>query len=512
MNLIKFRTIKFSYQVFITYLLFFVFIKAVLSHIISSSGLCYDGSYVLLRMILDNSFYFNETSRIFFHALYQLPIWIFIKFFPSNSLSLATQFFSFSLIWIHIFSLTGCWLILPKHKKIYIFFPLFAFLVGPLIALSYSLSISLSVFSYIWLTAFVIYYSDLSLTKHKIILCLIPLPLFFSHELMSYASPLLILLCLLKRNYKKTTGNKIVISALIFCFVITFFIAVYFIIFPAWDRNRDSFFFHLLKLSFLYDLKKNIYVYVCSAFTLVFISFISNLHFSFKNISLILLSLISVTINSLLLFHQLDFFQIFPLNSFLPDDSNRIYIFFILPFTLLLWFLFEKKIFQFKNQKLFLTLCLISSIALVKWRMEMNYKFYNSQEKFSENFQFYKGIHEDKILEEFSFYSNYFVTCGYMISPASLIFPRKNQLKAVILNSPNPECITACQNKKQWKPYHSFDYNFNLKKEQNLYCKKRCIEYANDYSDISWDKVIENKNKFFDFTYLRKHFKEWYNF
>ena len=485
--------------------LLIVFITAILSHIIFSSSLCYDGSYILLRMALDSSFYFNEKGRLFFHALYQLPIWLFINFFPSNSLSLLTKVFSFSLIWIHIFSLIGCWLILPKNKKNYIFFPLFAFLVGPLTALDYSLSVSLSVFSYVWFTAFVTCYSDLSSTKHKIILFLTPLPLFFSHELMSYASPLLILLCFLKTNYKKTNVNNTIIAGLILCFLITFFIAVYFIIFPAWSKNRDSFLQHLLKLSFLYKAEKNhilLHIYMISALVLVIIPFISNLYqfclklsnnqsvsknfsikmknsdkiniYSFlKIIPLIFISSISIIINILLLFPHLDFFHEFFAYSIRPNDTNRIYIFFILPFTLFLWFLFEKKIIQFRNQNIFLTMCLISSISLVKWRVEMDYKFYNTQNFFSKHFQSYKGIHEEKTLHEFSFYSQYLLSCPYMISPSSLVFPRTNRIKAIILNPPNPQCLTACQNKKKWKPYYTFDHSFHSQKEQNLYCKKK---------------------------------------
>ena len=111
--------------------LFIVFIIAILSHVLFSVGLHYDGSVILKQMIFNNSFSFYETSRRVFHFLYQIPAWLFIRFAPSDSLYLLAQVFSFGLIWIHIFSIMGCWLILPREKKSYIFFPLFAFLVGP---------------------------------------------------------------------------------------------------------------------------------------------------------------------------------------------------------------------------------------------------------------------------------------------------------------------------------------------------------------------------------------------
>ena len=108
-----------SYWYFISLLLFIVFIVALFFHVIFSVGLDYDGSFILGNMIFSKSFSFFETSRLFFHFLYQLPAWLFIRFSSSDSLSLLTQVFSFGLIGIHIFSLIGCWLIsfCQKIKK-----------------------------------------------------------------------------------------------------------------------------------------------------------------------------------------------------------------------------------------------------------------------------------------------------------------------------------------------------------------------------------------------------------
>ena len=98
-------------------------ITVLASHILFSVGL-YDGSMNLLDMIKKNRF-FSEQSRNFFHTLYLLPAYLFIKISSSESLSLIIYVFSFGLIWIHILSLLGCYLILPKNKKHLIFFPLF---------------------------------------------------------------------------------------------------------------------------------------------------------------------------------------------------------------------------------------------------------------------------------------------------------------------------------------------------------------------------------------------------
>ena len=153
-------------------------------------------------------FFFSEKARLFFHFLYQIPAYLFIKFSPSSSLSLLTQVFSFGLIWIHIFSLFVCYIILPENKKNFIFFPLFSFFTGPAIALSISISIALSVYSYVWMTAFVIHYSKLSNKSHQFLFFLTPLPLLFSYELMAYMAYFLIFLCWNKHKKETNSYNK----------------------------------------------------------------------------------------------------------------------------------------------------------------------------------------------------------------------------------------------------------------------------------------------------------------
>ena len=332
---------RYSYQFFTSFFLVTAFIFAIISHTIFSRGLSYDGVLNLKGMILHNSFYFNETSRLFFHFLYQLPARLFIAFSSSDSLSLLSQIFSFGLIWIHIFSVVGCWLILPKDKKDYIFFPFFAFLVGPLTALDHSISISLSVFSYVWFVAFTIYYSDFSLKRHKVLFVLAPFPLLLSHELMSYTSFFLIFLCILKNNYQKTFMNKVILTNLILFFIFIFFTAVYFIIFPNNPNNRNDFLSGLLSLKFLYS-GKALHLYIMSAFILIIIPFFQLFRSSIlKWLLLTYFGFMSLTVNAMLFFFGLDNFlyQIHPDYFYpYPANCNRVWVCLILPVTLLLWF------------------------------------------------------------------------------------------------------------------------------------------------------------------------------
>ena len=127
-------------------------ITVLLSHILFSVGL-YDGPVNLFEMILYEKIQILEISRAIFEIFQSFFALIFITKFSSSSIPLLIWLFSFGLIWIHIFSLLGCYFILPKQQKNMIFFPLFAFFIGPVISLHISISVGLSVCSYVWLLA-----------------------------------------------------------------------------------------------------------------------------------------------------------------------------------------------------------------------------------------------------------------------------------------------------------------------------------------------------------------------
>lgn len=506
----KIKINRYSYEFLISYFFFLVFLSAIFSHIIFSVGLHHDGATTLVNMIFDNSFDFFERSRLFFHFLYEIPAWVFIKFVPSDSLSFLSRIFSFGLVWIHIFSITGCWIILPQDKKNYIFFPLFAFLLGPLTALDHSISVSLSVFSYVWFVSFVIHYSNLSINNHKILFFLSPLPLLLSHELMSYVSLFFLFLCFLKIRSEIKIINRTIIASFILFFLIIFFVSVYFILFPASIGNRERFLSGLLSFEFLFNKNRVIYPYIASALILVIIPFFQFLHLSLLRIlCLSIAGFMSLTVNAILLLSDPNhfLFQLLPYHLY-PVTYNRMWVFFILPFTLLLWFLFEKKKIYFKRQKIFLTLCLISSISFLKWRVEMDYKFYQFQKQFVKNIQSYKGIVRNKNEKDFSFLSEKLLNfySSDLFFSASLIFPRSREVKTIVLNPAHPDCLIACEKGQNWITYYEFNNNnFDSKEKQLLYCKKKCLSYTN----LEFDKRIKTINtRFFDFTSLKEDIKK----
>ena len=175
--------------------------------------------------------------------------------------------------------------------------------------------------------------------------------------------------------------------------------------------------------------------------------------------------------------------------------------------TLFLWFLFEKKVFQFKAQKIFLTLCLISAVSLLKWRVQTDYTFYKLQKQFSQNLKFYTGIIGKEEVKNFSFTpeSLSIFYWGYFSVAGSIIFPRSYKIEAIVLNSPHPGCLTACKIGQNWgTDYYRFDSNFASKKEKAIYCKRKCMSYANREFDT---KILTINTRFFDLSSIKEHFK-----
>ena len=242
-----------------------------------SRGLEEDGSHNLVKLILENQLIHHEVSRLFFNIFHQMPAWLFIKFSSSENLSVLAQIYSFSLIGLHILSLSICYFVLPPHYKKLIFFPLFAFVTGPLTTLGISVSVALSVCSYVWMTAYVIYYSNLSNKIHQALFIITPLPLLFSHELMAYMAWPLIGLCLLKAKTETHLFNNLIIKFITAFFLYTSTISIMFIF--AVDPLRINSFYKfknsLWNLEFLFS-NQSVNLLILIALLLKF-SFLCNL-------------------------------------------------------------------------------------------------------------------------------------------------------------------------------------------------------------------------------------------
>ena len=423
------------------------------SHTLFSAGLNHGGVFDLLHMVFNNKFFFLERCRYFFHTLYQLPAYFFIKFSSISSLALLNQVFSFGLIWIHIFSLLICYFIIPKNKKHFIFFPLFGFFVGPVVALGISLSVALSVCSYVWLTAFIIYYSDLSKKIHRVVFILIPLPLLLSHELMSYMAWPLIFLCRDKNKREKTLFNKALIVSVIFYLLITSFVQISTIFSHVLLMNPSSsltnFIESLINFRFLFNESK-IALPVIFSMLILLSAYIDFFNLPMKGRILNILGIMMVAgflflIIIVPVFHLKDnflFYFAYELRAYPPVIA--------LPLSLLFWWLCEKqKINIQKNSKTFLLSCIFCCLSLTFFRLSSDGMFYKHQMKFSQQLKKCKGLLNWKEHKNnFQFVYDVYDVYNWESFERSLIYPRSKVIEAVLPYS-YPECIEDCKKKKK---------------------------------------------------------------
>lgn len=444
-------------------------------HTLLSRGLDYDGAYALISVVAEGTFSHWDPARIVFSTLSELPAWLFIKLSSSFSLSLLTILYSFGLIWVHIISIVGCFLILPKDKKQLLFFPLFGFLTGPLPALGMSVSMALSVCSYVWLVAFIIYYSNLSIWNHRLFVALAPLPLILSHELMSYMAFPLIALCIVK--YKKEPGflNRKLIESVTLALVISSALAFWFpFIAEVNIDNRAGFLHSLINFRFIYSplqgfnlpviisiclilflnlcaitlKKENQVIFKGKAkgdsknFLTMFLSqFFTRAWFKLRNtVPLFLFILISV----------LSSFLIFNSNTFgVSGPNTRVWPpCFALPLGLTLWWFLKDKEIQFRIHRWFLLSLVLASVVLTLWRVQSDWEFYKHQKEFSKVLSTFQGIVEWSDVE--SAFQNIPLKrkIGWTMTAASLLYPRSQTVRSVLIE-PYFLCKRQCA---RWSP------------------------------------------------------------
>ena len=427
---------------FINRLLILGTFTCLMSQVFLSRGLGLDGVHTLYKITFEQSFYFIETARMLTHLFQQLPSLLFIKFSSSNSIGLLTQVFSFGLIWIHILSFIICYLILPQSKKEMIFFPLFAFFIGPVTGLGASIGASLSVFSYIWLIAFLIHYSNLDKKSHKLLLLLAPIPLLLSHEMMSYMAWPLIFLSLLKLKTENLILRRCLIQFTIIVLFISSLLSIFFIIFPKNSEvlNKTIFFKTLFDLNFFIKIKNNSIDWIqpscLIAFFLLSMLFLNSFKYRhFFNKILLITCFIFLTSFSLIAIIQ-PFYNMFGILKLTEEEEARVWISCIaLPVSWLLWWFYENQKIKFKP--VFFKACVIAVFSLSIWRVGSDYQFYQFQKLFSQHISNCKGIinwkqtvkNQDlnKLSKKFKYFN-----LDWKLMSSSLIYPRQSNINTII--------------------------------------------------------------------------------
>ena len=416
---------KSPYQVFLTLSILMISL-CLLSFIYFDIGLFFDGSHFLFVFLQDESFGFFEKSRKTFQFFQQFPVWLFLHGTDSSSLPAVINLYSFGLIWIHIPALFLCYFILPAWNKLPFIFPLIAFFTGPLTAFNISKSVALSVGSYLWAVAFIIYYSNLSLKSHRVLLFLSILPLFQSHELMSYMSLFFILLCFLKTKKEKIELNRYLILACICFFIFLFGYHSFDLFYLDGDifriDNRRVFLSSVFGFQFLfkgYELNLLILIAILLKIFLIIELFI-------KKHKLYLFLGLSI----FLLFLKFSFFSYFTLNLSYSFMNARFYPPLIsLPFCLLIWIIYEEKFKAWKPSNSFLLLCFLAFISLTFFRIQWDFNFYKNTQKFTNYLSTCQGILYHSNLK---WINEDYIDTGKLPSK-SLFFPKKRDIDSIII-------------------------------------------------------------------------------
>ena len=482
--------------------LFLVFLMALFSFVFFYAGLGHDGDRILMSLITNKKIRIEEISRITFFAIYQIPAYLFILFPFSDSLSALIRFFSFGLIMIHVFSILGCYFILPKDKKSFLFFPLLAFIIGPLTALGISICTLISLSSYLWLVGFIIYYSDLSLKTHKALFLLSPILLFLSHEAMSYMGLLFsFFLVLPKLKKEKVKTNKQACFFVMGVLLISSLFAFYFVVFPYSIANRSAFFSGLF--FFFADSCFN-YPAILGLLLISLSSLFSFSSFWLKKsltYSLITLIVLLALLTPILDMYRLDIlgfdFMTRPLKP--SAYSLRVFCAIILPFPFFVWLLYEKKNIKPEKQKLLLFLCCLVSISLLIRIIYRDASYRSYQKSVVSQLSDYKGLVYLNDIKRFSFTPNhlnlfYKLDINTGLFASSILFPMSYNVKAVLFpdTSKNRNKIYVYM-KKRNKSYRESlkkrvlsnpNYLGNLKNQNRFFNTKQIVSYIDNSKEV----------------------------
>ena len=473
----------------------FIFI----SHIFCGVGL-QDGTPDLFMILLSNDFFLKEPPRLFFHFLYQLPTILLINFSSISSPAFLVQVFSFGLIWMHIFSFLGCYFILPDNKKNMLFFPLFSFFMGPLLCFDYSISVALSVCSYIWLTSFIIYYSNLSFKIHRLLFFITPLPLILSHEFLGYMAWFLIFLCHNKKKTETILFNKQLISFVIFFLFLVSVTQIYMTFFFYPNSAIPSVIKEWVYFKFLFKLSNNnlnlpMFLSICTIL-LPFGQLLKNkIKHKLLKVGFLLIFIISAYITVIVSLFNLESFT-FPYHY-----SIRFYpLIATMPLSVLLWLLYEKKKINIApKMKVFLFTCIVSCLSLTFIRIDSDYKFYRYQIKFSEQLtNNCEGlVMWPEVKKYFQHLDLAYVLDDYKIFYDSLFYPRSRYIKTLV--SPS-HYMAICMDDNYSPPLNCYNNSYKQiespypSKIETLYENSRFFHLLPIISNISDNKSFCKKN------------------
>ena len=360
------------------------------------------GGNNLLEFLLEENWLFHVFSPL---------ISLFLDFFGGINFKASPLFyssylpFSFFALQLHQpLCLAGAYIVLPKDKKHLLFFPLFGFLTGPFIFLEEIITSPSAVFSMIWLLFFALKYADFSKIIHLIIIILplIDLPAEYEHEMVMYMAFPLIALAFRRLKREALWRNKAFLSLIIARLVFAALYTSYFVFFAEKEIDGTGYYKQLLQtvyeLGFFFIIKdgalKGLYLPCLLAALLLALPFLRLISSrkAGRAAQIPLTAAMALGFGALLLSSFRSSHGFFPLVTGDEDASKAVFLYFSLPAGLLVWHLFEKKIFTFKDQAVFLLFCLLASFSFAVWNLSLDYRFIQYKKQFTEILSKCQGV------------------------------------------------------------------------------------------------------------------------
>ena len=324
---------------------------------------------------------------------------------------------------------------------------------------------------------------------HKILFFIVPLPLILSHELMSYMALPLIALCWHKGKKERKLFNKSLIGFVMIFLLFTSAVQTLMILSHETLTNTkndlSTIIDHITYFDFLFKPELN--------FLLAFTIFTLNLFFIqfYKN------SIRHKIIKKAILFIPFGFILLLIVsifqtaNNFIPDYSIRFHPpIIILPFSMLIWWLYERRQTDIeKIGKVFLLGCILFCLTLVFCRINFDYKFHKYKNEISEQLAKCKGALQwetfKKFLKHAKFNHELMNFQGWQFFSISLLYTESQIIKSVILPT-SSTCIGGC--------------NLVLDSVQSKKCKENCRNLHKDKQhSLLLSKLKKlHENRFFD--------------
>jgi len=203
-------------------------------------GLHADGASYLLIMIINEGFALLEPSRRTVQILQQLPSVIGMAWGIHDAGTLAVVF-CLTLQLLPLALVVACYVVLPKNRKEWFFFPLLHYLAGSMGAAFPSIVEGPVATAYFWLVLYLILFRT---EKHSSLgfVALLALPLPLAHEVMIFLAPILALAAIWRASMVESTLQRIGLWLLASWFAVVVAVQIGFVLNPRGPNNRGAFF------------------------------------------------------------------------------------------------------------------------------------------------------------------------------------------------------------------------------------------------------------------------------